>query len=483
MNKGDRIQVEIIDISQQGKGIGKHQGLALFIGETVLGDIVTVEILKLKKNYAIAELISVDTPSKYRVEPPCKEDMLYGGAYLANMSYEGQLLLKEKQIKDKFERIAGISNPVIRPMIAMENPNHYRNKATFAISTGGNIKEKGGVIKSLGEPCVGFYKASSNEVVDINESIIQHQVSMAAARATRQFMKDDNITAWDDKWKQGLMRHMIVKVSFETEEVMVTYIINGKSIPNGQKLIEMLDDEIYEEGFELKSVNLNINKESGKNLYGKDTIPYAGTNTISDRIGELELEISPLAFYQVNPVMCEKLYDKAKEYANLTGKENVLDLYCGVGSIGLYMANESKFVIGIESENQAVLNANRNAVINGIVNARFITGKAEEELPKLVNSQVEGASNGEVDLELSDVAKSADVVILDPPRAGVDSKLIDAVVGISPEKIVYISCDPATLARDVKLFMEKGYEFVEATPADMFPHTLHIETICVLEKR
>lgn len=476
--KGQKVQIEITDISDQGQGIGKSQGLAIFVADTVLGDKVTAELTKIKKRYAFGKLVSVDEPSPYRIEPICQYADRCGGCPLMTTSYEGQLVLKEKHIHDRLERLAGLENPKINPIVGMEAGTEYfyRNKATMPISTGGNIMRKGGIIENLGEPAIGFYRGKSHDVVNCEECYLQSKAAMAAVKATRQFMAEDNITAWDDKWEQGLMRHMVVRTSFETGEVMVTYIINGKGIPNGEKLIAMVDEAVYEAGFSLESVNISTKKDKvvGGEIYGKEVTPYAGKNVIIDYIGDLKFEVSPRSFYQVNPQMTAKLYSKAKEYAQLTGKENVLDLYCGVGSIGLFCADEAKQVLGIEVIKDAVLDANRNAVINGIVNARFLCGKAEEELPKLLK--------GEGDEDLVKVAKNADVVILDPPRAGCAPWLLDAVAEVAPERIVYVSCDPATLARDVKMLCEKGYEFVEASPYDLFPWSGHCECVVVMTR-
>ena len=476
--KGQIVQIEIEDISDQGQGIGKYQGMAIFVGGVTLGDKVTVELTKIKKRYAFAKLVSVDQPSPYKVESICQYQNQCGGCPLMNTSYEGQLVLKEKHVKDRLTRLGNLENPTVNPIVGMEEGTElfYRNKATLPISTGGNIMRKGGIIENLDKPKIGFYKGKSHEVVDCKECYIQSKAAMVAVDATRQFMEEDNITAWDDKWEQGLMRHMIVRTSFETGEVMVTYIINGKGIPNAEKLIEMLDDAVYEAGFSLESVNISTKKDKvvGGEIYGKEVTPYAGKHIIVDYIGDLKFEVSPRSFYQVNPVMTEKLYTKAKEYANLTGSENVLDLYCGVGSIGLFMADQAKQVLGIEVVKEAVLDANRNAVINGIVNARFLTGKAEDELPKLID--------GKGDEDLVKVAQNADVVVLDPPRAGCAPWLLDAVCQVGPERIVYVSCDPATLARDIKILGENGYDFVEATPYDLFPMTNHVETVVLMSK-
>lgn len=473
--KGQMCQIRIEDMGSEGQGIGRADGLAVFVPGAVVGDLVTVQLTKVKKRYAFSKLISVDEASPHRIEPLC-DAAGCGGCGLAQMDYRSQLRLKEKQVRDKLVRLAGLENPLVRPIQGMEEPFRYRNKAQFPVSTGGIITRKGGVVENLGEPAVGFYKVKSHEVVNCYDCMLQTKAAMAAADALRRFMEEDNITAWDDRWEKGLMRHLIVKTAFGTGEVMVILVINGKGIPNGQKLVELLDDAIYETGFSLESVVLNVNKDKTSRIMGEECIPLAGKSTILEQVGDLSFEISPLSFYQVNPVQMKVLYDQAREYAGLTGTENVLDLYCGVGTIGLYMADQAANVVGIESVKNAVLDANRNAVINGIVNARFVCGRAEEELPRLL------AAAGGNDM-IAGCVQSADVAILDPPRAGCDRRLLEAVADVGVARIVYVSCDPATLARDVKVLAELGYAFVEATPVDMFPWTVHCETVVMLSHK
>ena len=333
---------------------------------------------------------------------------------------------------------------------------------------------------------------------------------MAAAEALRQFMVEDHITSFDPRWEKGLMRHMIVRTAAGTGEVMVILVINGKAIPNAQKLVEMLDEAIYnvpvyDDGplagveFSLESVVINVNKSKNLDgpILGEECITIAGKPTITEEVSGMKFEISPLSFYQVNREQMVKLYDKVLEYADLKGGETVLDLYCGVGTIGLFCAREMEKkagesaaegtadgmevqpgqVIGIESIKGAVLDANRNATINGIVNARYVCGKAEEELPKMMG-MVDTEGGKEPAVRIS----QADVAILDPPRAGCDERLLEAVVKAEPSKIIYVSCDPATLARDIKWLTENGYEFREATPCDMFPWTSHVEVVTCLQR-
>lgn len=455
IEKGQNYELTIEDMNLEGKGIGRIEGMAVFVDGAVVGDVVKAELTKLKKNYAFGRLTEILEPSAHRIEPSCNYSKDCGGCSLQALNYEEQLKLKKKMVEDKLIRIGGIENPVVHDTIGMDKPWRYRNKAQFPV----------------GEAAVGFYRAKSHQVVNCNQCLIQSEPAEKLAKALREYMKTDHISAYDEETGKGLIRHLIVKTAFGTGEVMAILVINGKGLPNGEKLVYMMDDAIDELDpnpdtgveFTLESVVLNINKKKTSEIMGESCITIAGKPTILEQAGKLSFEISPTSFYQVNPVQMVKLYDKALEYAELTGEETVLDLYCGVGTIGLYCAIQAKKVIGIESLKSAVMDANRNAVINGIVNAEFICGRAEEELPKLLEQGVK-----------------VDVVILDPPRAGCDPALLDAVAEAGPSRIVYVSCDPATLARDIKILGEKGYRFIEAQPVDMFPMTGHVEVIIMM---
>ena len=494
MEKGQILELKIEDMSSEGAGIGKADGFAVFVKNTVVGDVVKAELTKVKKNYGFGRVTEVVEASPWRVEPVCEHCDSCGGCTYGHLAYEAQLELKAKQVRDKISRLGGIADPDMEPIIGMDEPYRYRNKASMPVSTGGLITLKGGVVKPVHEPRIGFYQAKSHDVVNVDDCLLQSEPAMAAARALRQFMKEDNITSYDPRWEKGLMRHMIVRTAAGTGEVMVVLVINGKGIPNASKLVEMLDEAIYnvpvyEDGplagveFNLESVVVNINKKNTSEILGEECITIAGKPTIMEEVGGLQFEISPLSFYQVNREQMVKLYGKAIEYADLQGGETVLDLYCGVGTIGLFCAAEMNAknpdnpgrVLGIESVKGAVTDANRNAVINGIVNARYVCGKAEEELPKLVK----GEDLKDESLKIT----KADVVILDPPRAGCDEVLLETVVEVAPEKIVYVSCDAATLARDIKFLSHRGYEFVKACPCDMFPHTSHCECVALLQRK
>lgn len=508
MEKGSIYEVEIEDMSSEGSGIGRAEGMVVFIPGTVPGDIVRTEITGVKKRYSFGRVIEITAPSHYRNDgfecSALKKGC--GGCRYSQVSYEKQLDLKEKKVRENIRRIAGLDAPDVKKIIGMKEDDNeglghlrYRNKAQFIVSTGGIITKKGGRIEAAGEVSVGFYRAKSHTPADCEDCALQSEAAVAAADALRRFMKEDHITAWDEKWRKGLMRHMIVRTAFSTGEVMVILVINGKGIPNMNKLVEMLDDAIYESGYSLESVILSIKKEAGRDAKGKnqisrgrggdvlgeENIAAAGKPVIEDRIGNLKFEISPQSFYQVNPVQTERLYDKVREYCTAAYEKDrspvILDLYCGVGSIGLYCADIAEYVIGIESVKAAVLDANRNAVINGIVNARYICGYAEEILPLYAQGGNEEGNYG-LDDDLKGIIAKADIVILDPPRAGCRKELLEAVINIAPERIVYVSCDPATMARDIKILCEEGYDFIEATPVDMFPNTDSVEMVVLLSK-
>lgn len=541
MKKGDIVEVKIDDMSGEGQGIGKADGFVVFVPGAVAGDVVRAELTKVKKSYGFSRLVELVQPSVYRngaSDCPYLEEGC-GGCPYGRLDYNAQLGLKERQVAEKLRRLAGVENPTVRPIIGMEEddnggsgPFRYRNKAQMPVSTGGVITRKGGIVENLGEPAIGFFRAGSHQVVDCHDCYLQALPAVAAADALRRFMEEDNITAWDPKWEKGLMRHLIVKTGFETDEVMVILVINGNGIPNVQKLIEMLDDAVYDVGYSLESVILSIKKPAaGKSggraagakkdserggsegaargqaalgaVMGERNVVAAGKPVISDRLDDLTFEISPESFYQVNPVQMRRLYDKVREYCGLgkrgEGAEGavrpdhaapvILDLYCGVGTIGLYCADSAEAVVGIESVKEAVVDANRNAVVNGIVNARYICGRAEEVLPACV---AEGGANpgareslqknAGVDEELAKLIRRADIAILDPPRAGCRPELLQAVAETGVERIVYVSCDPATMARDIKLLTGMGYELAEATPVDMFPWTGHVETVCLMSR-
>lgn len=493
--KGQILDLEITDMSDTGQGIGKADGLAVFVSGAVIGDKVKARLTKVKKRYAFAETVSVQVPSVHRISPQCPYHSKCGGCDLGEIDYEMQLKLKEDHVRQKLIRLGGLKDPVIEPVISMGTaadetggPSGFRNKAVLSVSTGGIITEKGGVMRPAGKPAAGFMRRGTRKVTDCRQCLIQCGAVTAAADALRRFMEEDIITAWDPRWEKGLMRNMIVRTAFGTGEVMVILVINGKGILGAQKLIRYLDESIYAAGYSLESVIVNPNTEKNGPVMGEDCMTLAGKNTITEKAGKLDFEISPRSFYQTNPVMMEALYDTVLEFADLKGDETVLDLYCGTGTIGLWCADKAGFIIGIESEKQAVLDANRNAVINGITNAAFICGKAEEELPELLKvkeneeEKKPGDSSETFRNELAEKVRTAKTALLDPPRAGCSPELLKAIASSGIEQIIYVSCDAATLARDVRVLEEHGFSFIKARPVDMFPRSSHVESVCLLSK-
>ncbi len=490
VEKGEKIEINIEDMSSDGAGIGKYRGIVIFVDDAVYGDKVLCEITKVKKKYCFAKFLKLISASKYRREGHCRYEKECGGCTYFALNYEGQVQLKEKQIRDKLERIGGFSNFEMDEIVRMKDTEGYRNKATCMISTGGIVTKKGGLVESIGNPMVGFFVKNSHVICDCMECRIQCDTVNVIADTVREFMRQDNISGYDPKWDKGLLRKVVIKTGYYSGDVMVIFFINGKGIPNHEKLIGMLDDAIYSmppdsngTEYSLESVIIarernKSGKENNKSAdkYGNlgsfnidmsnmEYITLAGKPTIYDKIGDLIFEISPGAFYQINTVQTRHLYDKVLEYAGPKGDENVWDLYCGVGSIGLYMASSVKSVLGIEIVKSAVMDANRNAVINGITNAVYRCADVKHEILSLIQ-------NGE----------KCDIAILDPPRAGCDEDIIRSLADIEVKKIVYVSCDPGTLARDLKIFREVGYNVDRVGSVDMFPETRHVECVVLLTK-
>ena len=459
---GEKYRIEIVDMGQDGEGIGRAEGMAVFVKEAVIGDICTVEITKVKKNYAFGRLFEVDVPSENRIAPLCEYFRECGGCSLGALSYESQLELKEQQVRAALERIGGVKDPQVMDIIGMEDPSYYRNNAQFPI---------GGTPEN---PSVGFYRPKSHYVVDCMDCMLQSEPAVTAAQVVREYIKEYGVSIYNSRTEKGTLRHLIVRNAEGTGEVMVILVINKGKLPYQEVLVEWLKEaidgiELDEETgirYKLRSFVLNINQNrSGGAVMGEKNIFVYGQERITDLFEGIEYLISPRSFYQVNTKQAKKLYAAAADFAGLTCAETVFDLYCGVGTISLYLASKAKRVIGIESVKDAVLDANRNAIRNGVVNAVFTCGKAEEVLPEMV---LKGTR--------------AHVAVLDPPRSGCDERLLKAVADAGVERIVYVSCNPSTLARDVKLLGEMGYKFVKAQPVDMFGWTSHVETVVLLSQ-
>ncbi len=452
LEKDTKIKLEIADMSSEGNAIGKADGFTVFLDQGIIamtGDIVMAEITKVKKKYAFGKVTEILESSPDRIEAICKDFDQCGGCSLQIMKYEKQLELKEKIVRETLARIGGVESAVVKPIIGMDNPTAYRNKAQYPVSAGG---------------AVGFFKARTHDVVDIEDCVIQSEPANLVAKIVREYIKLGGMTAYNRETTKGLLRHVIVKTGVATKEVMVVLVVNDGKMPKINGLVEMLKEKITAPWI-LKSVAVNYNQKDSSLVLGKKSEIKFGIDKINDTLGELTFEISVDSFFQVNSLQTQKLYDTAVDYAKLTGKETVLDIYCGVGTIGLHMAGKAKKIIGIESVKSAVEDAQRNAEVNKIANVEFICGDVETVLPKM-------AADGE----------NFDVAILDPPRAGCDAKLLEAVATTNPKRIVYVSCDPSTLARDIKILGGLGYQFQEAQPVDMFPHTMHVECVVLMER-
>lgn len=461
MNKNDIVTVEITDIGVSGEGIGHVDGYTLFIKDTVIGDVVEAKVMKAKKNYGYARLMKVITPSEYRVEPKCAFARRCGGCQIQEMSYDRQLVFKDQKIRGNLERIGGFTkdqiDTVMQPVVGMEHPFGYRNKAQFPFGTD---KE--------GNPITGFYAGRTHDIIANTDCALGVEQNKEILEIILQYMRENKIKSYDEKTGKGLIRHALIRYGFKTKEIMVCLVVNGKKLPKAERLIEKL---IQIEG--MTSITISPNTRRDNVIMGDSYEILWGQGYITDYIGNVKYQISPLSFYQVNPVQTEKLYGLALEYADLKGDETVWDLYCGIGTISLFLAQKAKQVYGVEIVPQAIDDAKENAKINAIDNAEFFVGKAEEVLPEYY-AEYEREHNGET--------AHADVIVVDPPRKGCDETLLETIVKMQPEKVVYVSCDSATLARDLKYLCANGYEIRMCRGVDQFPQSVHVETVCLLSK-
>ena len=466
MKKNDTAAVKITDIGVNGEGIGKVDGYTLFIKDAVIGDTVEAKVMKAKKNYGYARLMKVLSPSPDRVTPRCAFARKCGGCQIQEMSYGRQLTFKEQKVRGNLERIGGFSKElldrVMEPVLGMEEPFGYRNKAQFPFGTD---KE--------GNPVTGFYAGRTHDIIPNTDCALGAPENREILEIILGFMKKYQIPSYDENTGNGLIRHALIRCGSSTGEIMVCLVVNGEEIPHADALIDRLAEMPG-----MTSITLSPNTRRTNVIMGDSFKVLWGQGYITDYIGNIKYQISPLSFYQVNPVQTEKLYSLALEYADLKGGETVWDLYCGIGTISLFLAQKAGKVYGVEIIPQAIDDARKNAEINGIENAEFFVGKAEEVLPRWYQEN-EGAEAG---LRGEGSRGRADVIVVDPPRKGCDEALLDTIVKMQPERVVYVSCDPATLARDLKVLCGKGYELEKVRAVDMFPMTVHVETVCLLSK-
>lgn len=450
INKNETYTIEITGMSHEGKGIGKVSGFTIFVDGAMLGETVEIIIVKLNKNYGFGKLVSITKPSPNRVKPMCNVFKRCGGCQLQHLSYEEQLRFKTQMVKDTVKRIGSLQDVTIHNILGMKYPTRYRNKVQYPIG----IKND--------KAYLGFYSSRSHEIIEADDCLIQHDVTQMILKDVLDFINRYHISIYNEKEHTGLIRHLICRIGFKTDEVMLIVVTNGDELPNKEILI----DTIAKKYPKVKSIVQNINTKKSNVIMGEECNILYGDAYISDYIGEFKFNISPLSFYQVNPTQTEVLYNKALEYANLTDEETVFDAYCGIGTISLFLAKHAKKVYGIEVVEQAIFDARRNTVFNNANNVEFILGESEKVIP-----------------EMHKIGKNADVVVVDPPRKGCDKELLDTIIEMKPKRFVYISCDVATLARDLDYLNKAGFRVVEIQPVDMFPHTYHVECCVRIEKQ
>lgn len=451
LSKNEEYIVDIVDIGQGGVGIGKHNGFTVFVEGGLIEDKVKVKINKSKKNYAVGDIVEIIEKSPFRIDRVCSDNLKdCGGCQIQELEYQKQLDIKTNEVKQVISRIGKLEDVTIHETLGMDKPLRYRNKAQFPIQKSGNT------------PIIGFYKKKSHDIIPMDKCVIQHDINDKIVKIIKTYINAYNVSVYDEKTHTGVLRHLVTKIGFTTKEVMVVLVANGKKLPYLSELASVLKDNVP--GF--KTLVVNENREKTNVILGKENRVVYGEGKINDYIGDLVFEISPLSFFQVNPIQTEVLYNKALEYADLQENDTVFDIYCGIGTISLFLAQKAKKVYGIEIVADAIKDAKINAQINNLDNVEFYVGKAEEVVPKMYGE-----------------GKTANVVVVDPPRKGCDEKVLDTIVSMSPDKVVYVSCNPSTLARDLAYLDERGYKCVEIQPVDMFPHTMHVESVAKLIKK
>ncbi len=476
MKKDDIVTLTIEDIGNDGEGIGHADGMAFFVKDALPGDTIEAKVIKVKKNLAFGRLIEIKSPSPHRTPAACPNARPCGGCTMMHMDYAEQLRFKRNKVINCLVRIGGLDKDYVESIMEAAHgmndadgnstPYRYRNKMQFPVGRDRN-----------GEPVMGFYAGRTHHIIPLDDCITGHPVNRFIIEAVKKYINDYSVSVYDEENGTGLLRHIITRIGFSTGELMVTVVANGSKLPNKEELVNLLSDAVSRfnmdsgQSTEIKlvSVMLSINTENTNRILGNESRVLHGNAFITDYIGDTAFHISAESFYQVNPVMTRRLYGKALEYAALTGAETVWDMYCGIGTISLFLAKHAGKVYGVEIVPEAIRDAKENAKLNGIDNASFYVGKAEELAPQLI-SESDGEDN------------NPDVVVVDPPRKGCDVKLLETISLVSPKRIVYVSCDPATLARDIKYLREHGYELQKAGIYDQFCHSSHVETIALIER-
>ncbi|MEN0665244.1 23S rRNA (uracil(1939)-C(5))-methyltransferase RlmD [Caldifermentibacillus hisashii] len=444
VKKNDYIDVEFVDLTHEGQGVAKIDGFPVFVPGGLPGESAQIKILNVKKNYGYGKLIEIREKSPYRVEIP-KEDMhKYGGCQLHHMSYEGQLQFKQNLVEQTLTRIGKLQDVNIHPIIGMEQPFHYRNKAQVPVG------------ERNGRLITGFYKPRTHEIIDTDESVIHMEAINDAIKIVKEICSELGVTAYNEEAHTGVLRHIMARFGRKTDELMIVLITRTEKLPHRKEIVEKIVAALPN----VKSVVHNVNPKRTNVILGERTQVLWGQNVIYDYIGNVKFAISPRSFYQVNPVQTQVLYDKALAYTGLTGEEIVFDAYCGIGTISLFLAQQAKKVYGVEVVSDAINDAKKNADLNGITNVEFTVGEAETVIPNWAKEGIH-----------------ADVIVVDPPRKGCDAALLKTIIEMKPKRVVYVSCNPATLARDLGILEAGGYQTLEVQPVDMFPMTMHVECV------
>ena len=465
MQKNDLIKVHIEDMTNDGEGIGHSDGFTLFVKDAVIGDTVLARVTRPKKTYAYARVEQVLVSSPDRVAPACPKARSCGGCRMQELAYEKQLAFKEDLVRRNLTRLGGFSDIPMEPIIGMEEPFRYRNKAQYPVGTSK---------KEPGRLTTGFYAGRTHDIIDIRDCMLAPARNADILRAILAFAEEHHIPAYDEAAGTGLLRHVLIREGFASGEVLICLVINGRKLPKAGQLVEkLLALSPFPDGAEIKSICLNVNEKRTNVILGNEVLPLFGPPFIFDTLGGFSFRISPLSFYQVNPVQTVKLYGTAVEFAGLTGNETVFDLYCGIGTISHFLAPHAKDVYGVEIVPEAILDAKENAARNGLTNTHFFTAAAEDV-----------AERGYFD-EHTPLVRP-DVIVVDPPRKGCEASLLHTIRALAPDRVVYVSCDSATLARDLKILCAEGegarYELARVRPCDMFPHTGHVETVVLLTR-
>ena len=448
VQKGDTVHVSVADLTHEGKGVAKIDGYPLFIEGILPGETGEVEVTKLNKGYGFAKLVQLDQSSPERVEAMCSVYDECGGCQVQHLSYAGQMEMKYNQVRSVIDRIAKLPDVPVHPVLGMNEPWRYRNKAQVPVGLSG------------GRIVAGFYKKRSHDIIDMNECLIQHEESDVIIQKVKDVCAKNGVMPYDEQRHKGVLRHVMARIGYQTGEKMAVLITRTNEMPNEAAIVEGIRAVVPE----ITSIVQNVNSDKTNVIFGSRTRTLYGEDVIYDTIGSVKFAISARSFYQVNPVQTEVLYNKALEYAGLTGEETVIDAYCGIGTISLFLAQKAKQVYGVEIVPQAIEDAKQNAELNGITNAYFEAGKAEEVIPAWYKQGIR-----------------PDVIVVDPPRKGCDEALLETILKMKPKKVVYVSCNPGTLARDLRILEDGGYKTREVQPVDMFPQTVHVEAVAVLE--